>query len=398
MLCKDCGRELEAKIAPGDLLCPDCRRNRIEKQKLEFAKEQERRREQEEKNRKLEEEKREREKESELNRTRLKQQFDSSQSEHINFYARILEQWKRPENKETLNNGIEELFQLYRRNDVQSARKMLINQVSDAYEKVNGKVNLKLKRVKFLLIFGILLSIFLLFYLLMFFSRLFIFYFLSFPFIIAFIIFTFVRYRKRIAESKKYLENVNILSEINAKGLLSGLLKIKNEKAYIMHKGNLKECCVYQEKKTEFGESYLEKIDKPIASAYFEPITGKYYVDFYPESKDMFGNLIKNRSFDWVQYGIQCVLHDDKLIKSSPSTIERNIMFLEFDYEDSDSEIYNRDQMRNHFMLLPTPSEFLKEKVLNQPRMAILHSERFVFERTISNYGERFKGLQIIDI
>ena len=103
MLCKDCGRELEAKIAPGDLLCPDCRRNRIERQKLEFAKEQERRREQEEKNRKLEEINREREKDLELNRVRLKQQFDSSQTESVKFYARILEQWKLSENKETLS-------------------------------------------------------------------------------------------------------------------------------------------------------------------------------------------------------------------------------------------------------------------------------------------------------
>lgn len=400
MICKDCGRELEAKIVPGDLLCPDCRRNRIEKQKLEFAKEQERRREQEEKNRKLEEINREREKDLELNRARLKQQFDSSQTESVKFYARILEQWKLSENKETLSKGVEGLFQLYRREDVQSARKKLIDHVSDAYKKVNGKAKLKLKRAKLLLILGVLLSIILFFYLLMSCHSSFVIMinFLSFPFVIAFIILAFVRYRKRIAERKKYLENFDVLSEINVKGLLSGLLKVKNEKAYIVHDGLLKECCVYQKKKTEFGESYLEKIDKPIASVYFEPITEKYYVDYYPELKDMFGNLIKNRSFNLVQYGIQCVLHDNKLIKCSPNTIDRDIMYLEFNYEDSEDEIYNRDQMRNHFMYLPEPSEFLKEKILNQPRIAMLRSERFVWEGTISNYGERFKGMQIIDV
>ena len=83
MLCKDCGRELEAKIAPGDLLCPDCRRNRIEKQKLKVLQEQERRLEREKKERKLEEwNRKQKEDLDEMRREREARQQKCEQEQH----------------------------------------------------------------------------------------------------------------------------------------------------------------------------------------------------------------------------------------------------------------------------------------------------------------------------
>lgn len=72
------------------------------------------------------------------------------------------------------------------------------------------------------------------------------------------------------------------------------------------------------------------------------------------------------------------------LLQKQSMRTERSF-FLEFDYEESNDEMYNKRQFRNHLEKAPLPCYHLYERVLNQQ---IHRDERDlkILSETISNY------------
>lgn len=439
MLCKDCGRELEAKIAPGDLLCPDCRRNRIEKQKLKVLQEQERRFEREEKERKLEEwNRKQNENLDEMRREHEARQLEWEQeqrnrekerSERNDAITKLFFK-KRPSNENLSNEDIQELLaklkedrkenekkeaeiaktfadlpQLYKLDSVKNARNLLITQIKEA---LPPKKKNRVGFLHFLLFTSIALWIALFFILALpepgWTLVLWVF---SSPFVLGIITF-FFKQKKNINKKEDLHEMTSkifkVISKLNADGLLCGELKIKNDKPFIMVNGKLQECFLFEEKKTMYfekfleNECYLEKKNSSIFFAYFEPVNKMYYI--VPKyDKDWQKNTDEKDAFigsRLIKYKYK--LSNGKLIKVKNALTQfeksidadRALLFLEFDYEESDDEMYNKQQFRNHLRCEPLPCYFLYERILNLPLFRG-ENDIEILSRTISNYQEHVK-------